>query len=92
MGIKIMSGIVKWYQWKRGVGFIVNENGEDVLFHRRDIPYEDMTEIEKYDRVFFEQIETTKGPRAKEVKLDYTQLYMTREALIERGITFIEDE
>ena len=52
----------------KGFGFIRNEQGRDVFFHRsalRDMRFEDLKERQ---RVLLEAIDAAKGPRAKIVR------------------------
>ena len=35
---EIQEGLIKWYDPKKGYGFIVNGHGEDVFFHHTALP------------------------------------------------------
>ena len=60
-----MEGIVKWFDVKRGFGFIKSE-GKDYFVHRWDI--EANSKIEKGDKVSFEAEENPKGIKAVKVR------------------------
>ena len=61
-----MKGKIKWYNPKKGFGFIVGEDGKDVFVHQTDIP-EDVN-LNAEDSVEYEIEETEKGTKAKNVK------------------------
>lgn len=37
--VMIMKGIVKWYNIRKGYGFIQGEDGNDVFVHKTAIPF-----------------------------------------------------
>ncbi|MEA1992816.1 MAG: cold shock domain-containing protein [Euryarchaeota archaeon] len=61
-----MKGTVKWYNPRRGYGFIEPEEGEDIFVHRSAIP--DGVFLNEEDEVEFEVEETERGLQAVELK------------------------
>lgn len=61
-----MKGNVKWYNARKGYGFIASEDGDDVFVHRTAIPMG--TFLKEGDKVEYEIEQTDKGPNAKNVK------------------------
>ena len=62
-----MEGTVKFFNRARGYGFISTpEGGKDAYVHRDDIV--DGSELAEGDRVSFDIVQETRGPRAKNVK------------------------
>ena len=61
-----MKGIVKWYNYMNGYGFIAGEDGKDVFVHRTSIP----TGIDLYegDQVEYEIEDSERGQRATNLK------------------------
>ena len=62
-----MSGTEKWFNSRRGYGFITCENGKDAFVHYSAINMEGYRELEAGDAVEFTLIETPKGPQAVDV-------------------------
>ena len=61
-------GTVKWFDAKKGFGFISQEQGEDVFVHWRDIvSTEDFKTLEDGQKVNFEVVQGDKGLRAEKV-------------------------
>jgi len=60
-------GKVKWFDNKKGYGFIQRENGADVFVHFSAIQGEGFKSLHEGDTVEFEVIEGPKGPQAEGV-------------------------
>lgn len=56
-----MKGTVKWFDTKKGFGFITNENGEDTFVHYSDIAQEGFKTLEEGQEVSYEIEATDKG-------------------------------
>ena len=64
--MKYMKGTVKWYNARKGYGFITGEDGKEVFVHRTAIPSE--LSLNDGDSVQFEVETSDRGPQAKSVK------------------------
>jgi len=62
------QGTVKWFNNKRGWGFIVKEDGEDIFVHYSAIKGEGFKSLDEGQRVQFEIEEGNKGPAAASVE------------------------
>ncbi|MEE4357252.1 MAG: cold-shock protein [Desulfococcaceae bacterium] len=62
------SGIVKWFNDKKGYGFIEKDEGGDVFVHYSAIDMGGFKTLEEGDRVSFEVEQGDKGPAATQVK------------------------
>jgi CspA family cold shock protein len=62
------SGKVKWFDNKKGFGFIAQESGQDVFVHHTSIVGEGFKTLNEGDVVSFEVIESTKGLKAQNVQ------------------------
>lgn len=61
-----MKGKIKWYNARKGFGFIIGEDGKDIFVHQTAIP--SGTYLNEEDQVEYEIEESDKGPKAKNVK------------------------
>ena len=62
-----MEGTVKWFNTKKGYGFIAGDDGEEYFVHFTAVPRG--TFLRENDRVSFEPAESERGKQAKDVKL-----------------------
>ena len=62
-----MKGTVKWFNAKKGFGFISDETGKDVFVHYSGIQSNGFKSLEEGQEVEFEVIEGHKGPQAVNV-------------------------
>ena len=63
------TGTVKWFDGKKGFGFIVPDDGGNELFvHHTDIEMDGFKKLDDGQAVEFEVGETEKGPCAQSVK------------------------
>jgi CspA family cold shock protein len=64
----VVSGTVKWFNEKKGFGFIQQDDGGDVFVHHSAITMSGFRTLAEGDRVSFEVEQGQKGPAAKNVK------------------------
>jgi CspA family cold shock protein len=64
-----MKGTVKWFDAKKGYGFITKEDGEDIFVHFSAIQVEGFKTLKEGDKVEFEVQNGAKGPQAANVRL-----------------------
>ncbi len=60
-------GRVKWFNDKKGYGFIEQEEGEDVFVHYSSIQGKGFKSLKEGDEVEFEVKDGPKGPQASKV-------------------------
>ena len=61
------NGTVKWFNDKKGFGFIQQENGPDIFVHYSSIDSTGFKSLVQGDQVSFEVEEGSRGPVAKKV-------------------------
>ena len=61
------SGIVKWFDEKKGYGFIESDDGGDVLVHHTGIQGSGFKVLSDGERVTFDIEQGNKGPKAVNV-------------------------
>ena len=61
------NGVVKWFNEKKGYGFIEQEDGPDVFVHHSGISAEGFRSLKEGDQVSFEIEQGQKGPSAVNV-------------------------
>lgn len=62
------TGTVKWFNDKKGFGFISIEGGEDIFVHHTAIQSDGFRTLEEGDNVEFEIVQGDKGDKAENVK------------------------
>lgn len=63
------NGTVKWFNEKKGFGFIEQEQGPDVFVHYSNIKGTGFKSLDEGDRVTFDIEQGEKGPVAVNVKV-----------------------
>ena len=63
----MVNGTVKWFNDRKGFGFIEQENGPDVFVHHSAINATGFKSLNDGDRVTFEVKQGQKGPAAANV-------------------------
>lgn len=64
------SGKVKWFDNKRGFGFIVLAEGKDVFVHHTNILGVGYKTLQEGEDVSFDLVDSGKGPKAEKVQRD----------------------
>jgi CspA family cold shock protein len=64
-----MTGTVKWFNSKKGYGFITKDDGGDVFVHYSAIAMDGFRTLEENQKVEFEIQDGGKGPQAVNVKV-----------------------
>jgi CspA family cold shock protein len=63
-------GTVKWFNDRKGYGFINEEDGRDIFVHFSSIEMPGFKTLTEGEKVVFEIEESDRGPEAKNVKRD----------------------
>ncbi len=63
------KGIVKWFDPKKGFGFIINEEGRDVFVHYSSINSDGFRCLRDGQSVEYEQFDSDKGLQGRNVKI-----------------------
>ncbi|PNS00303.1 cold-shock protein [Petrotoga miotherma DSM 10691] len=63
-----MRGKVKWFDSKKGYGFITGEDGNDVFVHFSAVQMDGYKKLEEDEEVEFDVVEGDKGPQASNVR------------------------
>jgi cold shock protein len=64
----MLTGAVKWFDSKKGFGFIINPEGKDVFVHYTSIEGDGFRSLKDGEPVEYEQVQGEKGLLAKNVK------------------------
>jgi CspA family cold shock protein len=62
------TGTVKWFDSKKGFGFLVNPDGRDVFVHFSCIEGEGFRALKDGEKVEYEEVNSEKGLLARSVK------------------------
>ncbi len=62
------SGKVKWFDNKKGFGFIAHDSGKDIFVHHTSIVGDGYKTLKEGEVVSFELVESDKGPKAQNVE------------------------
>ena len=62
-----MKGTVKWFNAKKGFGFISDENGNDVFVHFSALQMDGFKVLDEGEEVEFDGVNGEKGPQASNV-------------------------
>ncbi len=63
------TGTVKWFDEKKGYGFITEDGGKDVFVHYSAIVGNGFRKLAEGDKVSFDIKEGAKGPQADQVQV-----------------------
>ena len=61
------NGTVKWFNERKGFGFIAREDGADVFVHYREVRGDGFKTLAEGQRVEFSLVTRDKGPAAEDV-------------------------
>ncbi|NIQ37654.1 MAG: cold shock domain-containing protein [Proteobacteria bacterium] len=64
----MVEGTVKWFNDKKGFGFITLEDGQDLFVHYTSIEETGFRTLTEGEKVSCEIEETDRGPQARNVK------------------------
>jgi len=64
---------VKWFDFKKGFGFVVNEEGRDVFVHYTNINSDGFRCLREGQIVEYEEVESDKGLQGKRVRIIETK-------------------
>ncbi len=65
----MVNGIVKWFDEKKGYGFITVEDGKDAFVHHSKIEGEGFKTLAEGQAVTLEGTQGAKGPQAEQVRI-----------------------
>lgn len=63
-----MQGTVKWYNTRKGYGFIQGKDGKDVFVHRSSIPFWTIF-LNEGDKVEYKMEKSKNGLKATDIKM-----------------------
>jgi CspA family cold shock protein len=61
-----MKGTIKWYNPRKGYGFILSEDGKEIFLHRTAVPAD--LRLNEGDKVEYEIEDSERGPKAINIK------------------------
>lgn len=63
------TGKVKWFDERKGFGFIQSDDGKDVFVHLNDLKSSGINNLHEGQLVTFDIMQDQKGPSAKNIQL-----------------------
>ena len=63
----MLEGTVKWFNPRKGYGFIATPDGRDIFVHYSSITSDGFKTLDEGDAVSFDIVDGEKGPRATNV-------------------------
>ena len=63
----MVEGTIRWFNRKKGFGFIASDNGADIFVHFSNVIDENPHRLKEGDQVEFELVQGEKGPKAAKV-------------------------
>jgi CspA family cold shock protein len=65
----VVNGIVKWFDEKKGYGFITVDGGKDAFVHHSNIEGTGFKTLSEGQKVTLEVTQGQKGPQAEQVRV-----------------------
>ena len=62
-----IEGVVKWFDSRKGYGFITTPEGDDIFVHYTFIPGDGYRRLEPGERVQFDLVKSNRGLQARNV-------------------------
>ena len=67
-----LHGRIKWFSLEKGYGFIAEDGGKELFFHRSGVPLNEdgtLPQLNENQEVLYEVMESPRGPQAVQVRL-----------------------